>query len=79
MTIEKNLSVLSQNLCSVDKNFQKLRDQVELNWQEAKCGEIKKFDVICGQEAWKIRGNYILPGYGKPHHISRSKSRGGGS
>ena len=61
------IKVLSQNLRSIRTGFPKLSFFLCHN----------KYDIICGQECWKVIGNYEINGYHTPIVAQRSLSRGG--
>jgi len=64
------MSILSQNLRSINAGFPKLQDYL----QESKT----IFDIVCCQETWKINSDYILDGYQNPIYTERKTKRGGG-
>lgn len=64
------LTVLSQNIRSLNTGFPKLKQYLRSN-------DIVP-EVICLQEIWKPKGTFNLRGYNNPWLIERRKGNGGG-
>ena len=68
MVNKTTLTILSQNIRSISKNFDKLEHLVKN----------KPADVVLGQECWSVIGNYKLQDYSTQIFKERQISKGGG-
>ena len=67
--VNTKLTVLSQNIRSINTGYDKLVTHVENN---------ESYDIILAQECWKVEGSYLLAGYSTPIVHQRKLARGGG-
>jgi len=71
-----SISILSQNVRSMSKNFEKLYDVVQQVNEGS--GNSFLFSVIAVQETWQVKECFNIPGYQKFIAKTRAEGNGGG-
>ena len=71
-----HFSILSQNIRSLDANFEKFTEFLQQINEESKYNFL--FSVIAMQETWQFQVKHNIPHYQKPIARTRSLCNGGG-